>query len=120
MQRWLTKGEPPPQQTPIVFASLGESARIERDVHGNATGGIRLPELEVPTGRHSGLGPDDALAMFGTTESFGTEVLASLYPDHAAYLARFEQAARAAVEAGVLLEGDAAVKVEEASQAAVP
>jgi len=122
MQRWLTKGEPPPQQVPIAFASSSgtKTGRVQRDVHGNAKGGVRLPELEVPTARHSGLGPDDTLAMFGTTESFSAEVLATLYPDHATYVARFEQAARAAVDAGVLLEGDAAAMVAGARESAVP
>jgi len=116
MQRWLTKGEPPCHQTPIEFGA----GRVERDEHGNAKGGVRLPEMDVPTGRHSGLGPDDSLAMFGTSEPFGPDVLRSLYPDHATYVARFEHAAGAAVGAGVLLEDDAAVMVEDARQAAVP
>jgi hypothetical protein len=116
MQRWLTKGEPPPAQTPIAF----DGGRIVRDTYGNATGGVRLPDLEVPTGRHSGLGPDDTLAMFGTTVGFSPSVLRSRYPDHATYVARFDQAARQAVEAGVLLHADAAAMVEQARQAPVP
>ena len=73
-----------------------------------------------PTARHSGLGPDDTLAMFGTTVAFDADVLRSLYVDHAAYVDRFERAAAEAVEAGVLLEDDAAVMVERARQAPVP
>jgi hypothetical protein len=116
MQRWLTKGEPPPHQTPIAF----DGGRVCRDAHGNAKGGVRLPDLEVPTGRHRGLGPDDTLAMFGTSDTFSPQVLQSLYPDHETYVGRFEEAARAAVEAGVLLDVDAAAMVERARQAPVP
>jgi hypothetical protein len=120
MQRWLTKGEPPPGQAPIAFGSGAASSRVQRDVHGNAKGGVRLPDLDVPTARHSGLGPDDTLAMFGTTVAFDADVLRSLYVDHAAYVDRFERAAAEAVEEGVLLEADAAVMVERARQAPVP
>jgi hypothetical protein len=48
--RWAEGGEAP-SSFPPVDASL--AGGIHADDAGNATGGIRLPDLEVPTARHS-------------------------------------------------------------------
>ena len=47
------------------------------------------------------------LGRFGTTTLFDAATLASLYPSHRVYVARFDKATRNAVGAGVLLKADA-------------
>ena len=45
--------------------------------------------------------------LLGTTTLFDAATLASLYPSHRAYVARFDTATRNAVRAGILLKADA-------------
>ena len=52
--------------------------------------------------------------LYGSSVAFPAEKVRGLYGDAATYLARFEEAARAAEEAGVLLPRDVAVLVDEA------
>ena len=69
---------------------------VVRDEHGNALGGIRLPDLEVPTASHSGLGTQRPRSRFGflygTATDFDGEQLAALYPDSASYLKAWNEA----------------------------
>ncbi len=116
--RWLRGGPPPPGQPRLVIE--GEPGRLRRDELGIATGGIRLPDVAAPTARHQGVAPDGTLELFGSSQPFAPEVLRALYPDHATYVARYREAARAAVEGGVLLAEDADRLVERAAAAAVP
>jgi len=112
LQRWLTEGVPPPVQPRIAFA--GDPPRPMRDAHGIALGGIRLPQVAVPTARHTGVDADGVLEMFGTSVPFSNDVLHRLYASPADWRGKFENAAKAAVEAGVLLQVDADQIVAEA------
>jgi hypothetical protein len=49
----------PPRLEPIAIA--GEPPEIQRDQHGNALGGIRLPQLAVPTAQYGPVGTPEAL-----------------------------------------------------------
>jgi hypothetical protein len=118
MLAWLDKGVPPPIQSRIRIE--GDPPRVVRDEHGNALGGIRLPAVAVPTGRHTGFAADGTLHLFGSSETFDAQTLRALYPDHQAYCTAVKVAADEAVEAGVLLARDAEALVAEAEQAAVP
>ena len=62
---------------------------IARDEHGNAKGGIRLPEFAVPTATHSGMGKrvpggNRFAFLYGSAEDFSADKLAALYPTHLA------------------------------------
>jgi hypothetical protein len=51
LQKWITHGVQPPHGTPIATTPfLGV---VERDRFGNALGGIRLPDIQVPTETYS-------------------------------------------------------------------
>jgi hypothetical protein len=119
LQRWMTGGAPPPRQPPIEVA--GDPPAIARDEHGNARGGIRLPQIEVPVAHNTGISPVPGLGgLGGHSEPFDAATLAALYADHADYVGRFSDAARAAVEAGVLSRADADSLIAEAAAAPVP
>jgi hypothetical protein len=118
VHRWLGGGPPPPAQPRLELE--GEPARLRRDELGIAMGGIRLPDVAAPTGRHQGGAPDGRLELFGSSVPFPSETLRRLYPDHRSYLDRYTRAAQAAVEAGVLLPEDADRLVERAATAPVP
>ena len=89
-----------------------------RDQHGIAKGGIRLPQADVPVATNSSIPitNDFSGSLRGSNHPFGAAKLDALYGGEANYLARFEEAAQRAVEAGVLLPRDVAPAVEEAAQ----
>ncbi len=93
----------PPSQPPINVA--GAEPAIVRDANGNATGGIRLPELESPIATHDAepIAADQGLNLWGKTTPFPSEKLNSIYPDHATYVDRVLRAADNALKAGVIL-----------------
>jgi len=119
MHRWLTEGTPPPSIPPIEVA--GEPLEIRRDAHGIALGGLRLPQVEVPTATVSGVNDGPPLAqLVGSLTPFAPEKLRSLYPDHDTYCARFGEAAEAAMSAGWLLRRDGEAMIRQAEQSPVP
>ncbi|MCK9928603.1 hypothetical protein MXD62_15720 [Frankia sp. Mgl5] len=117
--RWASGGAPPPALPRIAFA--GNPPRIERDTYGNALGGIRMPELEVPVATYSGTVPGASLmdSLFGTMSPFPTTRLRTLYPDRQAYLAAYDHAVDEAVTAGYIPARDTpALKATAAANAA--
>lgn len=103
IHKWVNGGPPPPSQPPINVA--GAEPAIVRDANGNATGGIRLPELESPIATHDAepIAADQGLNLWGKTTPFPSEKLNSIYPDHATYVDRVLRAADNALKAGVIL-----------------
>ena len=85
-RRWLNGGAPPAHQPRL--AREGEPPELPRDEHGNATGGIRLPDLEAPLGTHVGQSPRDGFVqLMGTSTPFPPEKVRALYPDQATWFA---------------------------------
>jgi len=111
MHRWLKDGIEPPQMPPIEISREDRPA-IVRDEHGNAKGGIRLPDFAVPTASHSGMGKRVAggsrfAFLYGSAKDFAAEQLAALYPTRSAYLAAYDAALAQSIEAGMVLAEDA-------------
>ncbi|MBA56329.1 MAG: hypothetical protein CMK89_17915 [Pseudomonadales bacterium] len=128
LSRWVINGEPPPHSPRIEYKFW----QVVRDEHGNAMGGIRLPELEVPTATHNyanygALGREGnflvnsfACPFLGNTVPFDQDKLQRLYPSHEDYVMKYIEAADAAVEAGFLLSADYDEAVAKAQAAGVP
>jgi hypothetical protein len=116
LARWADGGAPPPSQPLLAFS--GETPEVVRDEHGIATGGIRLPQADAPVATNSSIPitNDFSGSLRGSNHPFGAAKLDALYGGEANYLARFEQAARRSVRAGVLLEREVAPALEEAAQ----
>jgi hypothetical protein len=115
LNRWANGGAPPPSQPLIDFDGDGE---VIRDKYGLAMGGIRLPQVVAPVAVNSSapVADDFAARLRGTNRPFDSATLAALYDDEADYLAKFSQAAAAAVSAGVMLPRDVEPAVAEAAQ----
>ncbi len=119
LNKWVRDGTPPPtaprlevSKCPWPFFS------ILRDEHGNALGGIRTPQVDVPIATLSGepqLGSLFCL-LFGNTMPFDDTKLASLYPNREAYVSAFNEATDRAVQERFLLPEDA--KLMKAAAAA--
>jgi hypothetical protein len=116
LKRWVDGGAVPPSQPLIEFA--GEKADVVRDQHGIAKGGIRLPQADAPVATNSSIpiAQDFSASLRGSNHPFSAAKLDALYGSQARYLARFEEAALRAVEAGVLLRRDVAPAIEEAAR----
>jgi hypothetical protein len=115
LDRWIDEGAAPPSAPPIETRD-GEPVR---DAHGNALGGLRLPELEVPIATYTGV---YAPCADGTdaVRPFDRALLRRLYPTHGDYVARFEAATAALVDGGFLLAEDGEKLVRAARERDVP
>jgi len=126
LDRWVSDGTLPPG-APFVDVLPDEEGRllIERDEYGNALGGVRLPQLEVPLGRASGRNSDVIpgtgflCMLIGGFDAFNGEpadttpddiwdepTLDELYPEGLHYIWKFFLATRRAVWKGWILPLD--------------
>src|SRR5262249_50959086 len=105
LHRWIRRGTPA-RRPPRLDITSSSPPAIARDAQGNARGGVRTPQLDVPIATFSGEGQSGTgfCGLFGTTTPFDAATLASLYPDHRSYVAKVSRATRRAVRAGVLLK----------------
>ncbi len=94
---------------PRLEVTAGSPPVIQRDALGNALGGIRTAQVDVPVATLSGLGQSGGsfCGLFGTTVPFDDATLAQLYPSHEEYVRRVVRATRKAVRAGFILPADA-------------
>lgn len=118
LDQWVGTGKPPPSAPPIAIS--GSPAMVERDELGNAKGGQRLPGIVAPVAVYGGLGTPEHCRLEGFMVPLDLDTLKRLYPDHAAYVAKVREAAKAAVKAGFLLPPEAADEVRQAEAAAIP
>ncbi len=106
LDAWVNDGTLPPVSPRLNL--LDDQTGFVRDDLGNATGGIRTAHVDAPTALLSGEGNSGGLCiLFGLTELFSADLLASLYVDEAGYVAAVTEATNAAVAAGFVLPEDA-------------
>lgn len=104
--RWVAENAAPPSFTLIDFDD--DPPRIRRDAHGNATGGIRLPDLEAPIAAHRGRNDRDGMeALSGSMRRFSAEKVRELYPTRDDYLAQWSASVDRGVTAGYILSTEA-------------
>ncbi|MQW77657.1 hypothetical protein GHK92_17435 [Nocardioides sp. dk4132] len=113
MRTWVIQGEAPRSVDPIQTAD----GTIVRDEHGNAVGGVRTPQVDVPIAALSG--QTTLVPMNGSTTRFDAARLHEMYGSNAEYVARFTAAARAAVAGGFLLEEDAELLIAAAAASGI-
>ena len=107
LDRWVRTGKPP-ARAPRLQVAAGPPPAIMRDARGNALGGIRTPQVDVPIAAFTGEQEGSIICrLLGTTTLFDAATLASLYPSHRAYVAAFDRATTRTVRAGFLRKPDA-------------
>ena len=118
LDAWIADGEAPPHASSFVEVAAGA---IVRDTYGNARGGIRLPQLEVPTATHIGVGNagPGSCPLAGVTAQFDAQTLVALYPNHGSYVSRFTRATNDLRRSGFLLEYDADDAKSRAAQSSI-
>ena len=108
---WTKNGVEPPAMPRVEMLAGDPRPEVVRDEHGNALGGIRLPDLEVPTAAHSGFGTQREGSRFGflygNATDFDGEQLAALYPSSSHYVGTWNAALDRVIEQGMVLPEDA-------------
>lgn len=113
LDRW-SRGLGTPPSTQPISTLFGV---VTRDIYGNARGGVRLPEINVPRVTYSIVNSSSSVLnltdapfclLAGSTLPMNSLQLALMYPG-GYYKTRYQQAAQAAVSAGVLLQEDASL-----------
>ncbi|HLH00419.1 MAG TPA: alpha/beta hydrolase domain-containing protein [Bryobacteraceae bacterium] len=128
---WVRDGQEPPKAPLLELGDPAAADPILRDKLGNAKGGIRLPEIEVPTASVNGLvnspaaPPSTAAApnfcrLFGTTVPFDKDKLAQLYPTHESFVKAFDQAVDAIEHQGFWLKPEADAARKAAAESHIP
>ncbi len=117
---WVKNGTEPPIADKIqVKMGDNKMPEVVRDEHGNALGGLRLPDVEVPTATYTSaiLGFQSPLGLRGKTEPFSAEKLQEMYPSHKDYVAKVTAAAKQAEAAGFILPSRTAEYIAAAQAA---
>lgn len=114
---WVTDGTAPP---PSLYIDLNGTNDVARDQYGNALGGIRIPQLEVPIGSYLPFNSGPGLCLFAPSLfPFSEEELAALYRNHGKYVSQFVKAVNRLQAEGYLLPEDAEAMKEAAAQSPI-
>lgn len=116
LKHWIEDGT-----APAHMDSMGVKNMLlgyKEDEYGNALGGVRLPELEVPTAQY--FANTLITGLIGYKIPFTEAQLKELYPTHQDYVDKVTAAAKAAEEAGVILPYRAQEYIREAQAAPIP
>jgi len=110
---WARGGDPAPEAPRLEL----EGRTFVLDGAGNTRGGVRTPAVDAPVELLRGDTEEGAsylCQLFGSTLPMDPVTIRGLYADRAAYVAAYERAADAAIEAGFVLAEDRAELVAEA------
>jgi hypothetical protein len=88
MEEWITKGKSPPRAPWIAIGK--DTMHAQMDENGNAVGGLRMPDIQLPVATY-GVG-DDACRLDGYIVPFPVEKLKGLYSSKANYLRLYDEA----------------------------
>jgi hypothetical protein len=110
LNNWVMTGRPPPQSPRLDL----DGSMLVTDHNGEGMGGVRTPQVQAPVAVVSGVGATSGsgsvfCALFGRTVPFSPAKIAALYPTHAAFVHRWDDAVDADVASGYLLPADARV-----------
>ena len=117
LDRWVRDELPPPRSEPIRVASGAPVL----DAHGNVTGGLRSPFVDVPTSTWLGSSTGASFCFIAGHEvPFDRATLEDLYPSHGAYVGAVARSVRDRIAERVLTRADGRKLIGEAARADVP
>lgn len=117
LDAWVRSGEAPPEAAVLEIDTAATPLGYVLDANGNAMGGVRTPQLDVPVDILSGAPPPGssiACMLFGSTTPLSDARLAELYNSPAAYMDAYTAAADAAIAGGFVLEADRQALLDDA------
>lgn len=121
IDKWVKTGTPPPTapkaeveskegQIPARGSEPARTGQVfdyKRDARGNALGGIRLAEFDVPTSLSTRENAGNTFCrLYGRYEPFPDDVINQLYPTHASYVDKVKKVTEANVKAGYIQKAD--------------
>jgi hypothetical protein len=109
LNQWVVNGTAPTSAYVNVSTRPGTTpVGFELDSLGNATGGVRTPQVDTPIAKLSGVGnsPLPNCQLFGTTTPFTAAQIKSLYKNHGQFVSQWAQATQNDVKRGFLLPAD--------------
>jgi hypothetical protein len=118
LRQWARTGDPAPSAPRIErLGPIPDSPtkKLNRDLDGNAIGGLRAPIIQVPVATYNG----EACVSAGTTIPLPSARLAQLYPTHESYVLQLLAATNDAVASRFLLCDDAATIMRKASASTI-
>jgi hypothetical protein len=124
LNEWVAKGTPPPK-APRLDTTGSSPVAYAFDDAGNASGGVRSPQVDVPIAqlggvKNSGEGSlGQFCRLFGTTVPMSPTDLAARYPKSSAFVSAWNKAVDRALKAGYLLPADAQELKRAAAQAQI-
>jgi hypothetical protein len=107
LREWVRSGTPPAKMPRLDLDPKGTGYQL--DANGNAKGGIRTPQVDVPIAKLSGGGQTGGsfCYLFGTTVPKNPPALATAYPTHDAFVTAWNASVDEAAASGALLPQDA-------------
>jgi hypothetical protein len=120
IHRWVRKGVKPPSAPELQTTT---------DQYGNAQGGARIPDIDVPiatyTKSNKAMMSNDTISAFacalsGSVVPLTSQQLLTLYPTHDAYVQAYVQAADKALAAGFEVQADHDIAIQMAKAAKIP
>jgi hypothetical protein len=114
--QWISYGTEPPASRSMDLLFPGGVAEIALDANGNAIGGVRPPQIEVPLGTYlpNNSGPGFCF-LFGGFDPFDDDTMNSLYRNHGRYVNQMTRAIKHSEKEGFLLREDAATQRRKAA-----
>jgi hypothetical protein len=117
--RWVAEGRTPPRAKRI---EVGSDGLFAKDAVGNAKGGVRCAQMDVPRAQYfpnPGLGANGvpAFGVVGIEKPLESDRLAGLYRDHFDYVDKFNRRLDDLIAEGWLLPDDAPDMRAEAEKA---
>ena len=123
LDTWAQGGEAPPAADLLEVEGDDSQRSFALDGVGNVVGGVRTPSVDAPVDVLSGLpapGASVICILFGTTTPIAGDQLAARYPSRDDYLAAYEAATDAAIDAGFVLPEDRDTALAEAQPDRIP
>jgi hypothetical protein len=115
MVRWLERNVEPPSSPELALVTDGPPVVYWRDNFGIVPGGIRLPQLAVPTATNTGVnGGTGFCRLYGTYLPFDRATLDALYPTFKVYVTKVMEATMKSLAEGYLVPEDAITTLRDA------
>jgi hypothetical protein len=121
MSLWVGDRHFSPPTAPLISVSSDGSSYLTNAL-GLTLGGIRLPQITVPTGIQSGIGNTGigTCTLAGRYVPFSDSQLRALYPTHETYVRQYTAAVRSATRQGYVQPYDAAAAIDQTQSSATP
>ena len=93
---------------------------FQDDANGNTIGGVRSPQVDAPVATLGAIGNSPAFCtLFGTTVPFTSSQLTALYPNHAAFVLKWDLSTIKDLFAGYLVPADAVELMHSAASSQI-